>query len=384
MSREDESGASARSLKFGPDDGLPGGCDLPGRGCTLCGPDPRRVLLAERRVLVLQASAPVSPGHCLVVTRRHVPTWWEASPEERADLMEATFQVRRLLDEGFHPEDYQVTFEAGASSGRGPRHLHLHVIPRYGAADDRDMDGMQGGATRVAEAPGSSWRAIPGAPHSKPLVRGESDPLYPHLVAALKRAARADIAVAFLMLGGWNRMRVHFEDLLARGGRLRLLTGDYMDATDPEALTAVLDLRQQWGFEARVFEAQKTSFHPKCYLFRSPEGTATAFVGSSNLSLSALQGGVEWNYRALSEVDRQGVAEVQSAFEALFYHPDTRPLTEAWVESYRRRRALSLARGRPPSSWKPSNHRLNPTRSSAGPWRPWTGPGRKATGPAWW
>ncbi len=364
MSCEEESGVGARSLEGTSTACPPEGCDLPEGGCTLCLPDPHRILLAERRVLVLQASAPVSPGHCLVVTRRHVPTWWEASLEERADLMEATFQVRRILDEGFHPEDYQVTFEAGASPGRGPNHLHLHVIPRYTATGNRGMDGMPGGATRVAEAPGSSWRVIPGAPHSKPLVRGESDPLYPHLVAALKRAARADIAVAFLMLGGWNRMRVHFEDLLARGGRLRLLTGDYMDATDPEALTAVLDLRQQWGFEARVFEARKTSFHPKCYLFRSPEGTATAFVGSSNLSLSALQGGVEWNYRALSEVDRQGVAEVQSAFEALFYHPDTRPLTETWVEAYRQRRAPSLVRGRPspvelePAQPPPEPHKI--------------------------
>lgn len=107
--------------------------------------------------------------------------------------------------------------------------------------------------------------------------------------------------------------------------------------------TAVLDLRERWPFEVRVFEARTTSFHPKCYLFRDADGSATAFVGSSNLSRSALGSGVEWNYRSR---EREGVAEVQSSFELLFHHPATRPLTPEWIAAYRRRRRPALVGGR--------------------------------------
>ncbi len=286
-----------------------------------------------------------------------MPTWWESTPEERADLLEATFEARRQVEERHHPKGYRVGFDILPAAEQVPQHLHLHVVPRYAAIGQSVSESPSQSlaepfaipadtADRASEAPSPSWQLAPGAPHSLPLIRGEGDPFYPHLRAAMSRAHQVDIAVAFLMPGGWSKVVPHLEDLLSRRGSLRLLTGDYMDVTDPDTLMAVLDLRERWDFEARIFQTGTGPFHPKCYLFRDRDGNATAFVGSSNLSASALGNGLEWNYRALSSRERAGVLEVQKAFEDLFRHPATLPLTEEWVRGYRERRAPVQVRGK--------------------------------------
>lgn len=74
---------------------------------------------------------PVSPGHTLVVTRRLVATWFEATPEEQAAVMALVNEVKRRLDESHRPDGYNVGFNAGDAAGQTVPHVHVHVIPRY-------------------------------------------------------------------------------------------------------------------------------------------------------------------------------------------------------------------------------------------------------------
>jgi superfamily II DNA or RNA helicase len=178
--------------------------------------------------------------------------------------------------------------------------------------------------------------------HDRALIRGDDDPLLAHLAACVPHAQSIDIAVAFVMDSGVQRLRPYFEELLQRGGRLRLLTGDYMDATEPNGLQSLLDL--QGDRTLRVFESHGGSFHPKSYIFRWKDEEGTAFVGSSNLSMTALGQGVEWNYRVISSRDQAGFQSVRDAFERLFVHPSTVALTSEWVQSYRQRRRSDAPR----------------------------------------
>ena len=118
----------------------------------------------------------------------------------------------------------------------------------------------------------------------------------------------------------------HFRDVLKRKGRIRFLTGDYLDFTEPEALRQLGDLREMEGLEGtldlRVFDARHTSFHPKAFILHFAGGAGTAFVGSSNLTRTALQTGVEWNYRAVTSADRGGFNDVCAGFETLYAHRD--------------------------------------------------------------
>jgi len=84
---------------------------------------------------------PVSPGHTLIVTRRVVPTWFEASRYERLAIVDLIEDVKRILDSRTPaPDGYNVGFNAGPAAGQTVMHLHVHVIPRY-AGDVPDPTG---------------------------------------------------------------------------------------------------------------------------------------------------------------------------------------------------------------------------------------------------
>lgn len=176
-------------------------------------------------------------------------------------------------------------------------------------------------------------------PHKRELVTGgEEDPLFQHLVPDLGNATNVDIAVAFAMETGVRLLEEHLRDVLKRGGRVRIVVGDYLGVTQPEALFRLLDLQ---GIELRIFQSRGVSFHPKAYVIVGKGGQTSAFVGSSNLSRSALLEGVEWNYRISSVSQPDGIKPVLQAFEELFLDPRTISATAEWVNGYKARRKVA-------------------------------------------
>jgi len=161
--------------------------------------------------------------------------------------------------------------------------------------------------------------------------------LLPHLLSNFTKAIGLDIAVAFTMQSGVKLLQPYLFELLERGGKVRFLTGDYLGVTEPDALTLVLDL--EGDITRRVFETGKSlsSFHPKTYIFHYKNDYGIAFVGSSNLSKTALRGGVEWDYRVVSSRDPSGFQDIAEAFSRLFIHPATQNLSYDWIETYRPR-----------------------------------------------
>jgi len=243
-------------------------------------------------------------------------------------------RVRAIIERQHAPDGYNLGVNVGVPAGQTADHLHFHVIARYAG----DIPDPRGGVRHVLAGRGNYLLTptIEGAPHDRTVIRGSDDPLLPHLVAHLDHADQVDIAVAFTMTSGVRELQEYLRDVIARGGRVRFLTGDYLGVTEPDALLRLLDLGER--AELRIFESDGTSFHPKSYILRRAGGYGTAFVGSSNLSRSALQTGVEWNYRVVTSRDGQSFRDVCEAFEALFTNPHTRPLTAEWVERYRSRR----------------------------------------------
>ncbi|MGA1523699.1 MAG: HIT domain-containing protein, partial [Planctomycetota bacterium] len=318
---------------------------MPADSCPFCQPIPELVLADTGTVRILADLYPLNPGHCLITAHRHFGRWQDASPAEKQALFEAIDRAKALIQER-HPADaFNVGWNDGPAAGQTVGHFHIHVVPRVRG----DVSDPRGGVRWVIPERAPYWRApaaphhreLLEAPHAEGLVSGDTDPLLPHLASCFARAVRVDIAVAFVMRRGVELVRPHLEDLLAyrdRPGQLRLLTGDYLDATDPDGLEALLDLPGDAGQrELRVFEAKGQAFHPKSYIFHLQDGSGIAFVGSSNLSKSALEDGVEWNYRVVRSQDHAGFEAIVAAFEDLFAHRNTRSLTHAWIEGYRSR-----------------------------------------------
>lgn len=318
--------------------------------CPFCHPAADRLFLVTADVIGLWDAFPVSPGHALVIPKRHIATWFDATPEERAALSEATELARRKILETHDPQGFNIGINAGAAAGQTIFHLHVHVIPRYAG----DVDDPRGGVRGVI--PGrQNYLAAPATPTLEDPARrlihgGDHEPLLPHLERLMAKATSVDIAVAFTMTRGMEILFPHLEDLLARGGRLRFLTGDYRESTEPEALARVLDLRGE--IDARVFQTGLDrpiarpdfgrAFHPKSYILCGDDGSGVAFIGSSNISESALRHGIEWNYRINSSDDARGFAETRLQFDKLFSAPAVRPLTQEWIDAYTARRDLAI------------------------------------------
>ncbi len=171
------------------------------------------------------------------------------------------------------------------------------------------------------------------------LITGGDDALLPHLRAALDEAERVDVAVAFVLRSGVELLFEHFRDVLDTsqdGLAIRLLTTDYLDATDPAALRQLRDLGPRLAI--RAYDARRRSFHAKAWILHHADGRGVAFVGSSNLSRTALLEGVEWNYRVVDGDGPGGFARFAEAFEHLWRDEASVAVDDAWLADYERRR----------------------------------------------
>jgi diadenosine tetraphosphate (Ap4A) HIT family hydrolase len=101
------------------------------KACPFCVPEPARLLVSEDLVLALRDGYPISRGHSLIVPRRHVGSFGEASLEEQSAMLAMLRRVRALLDAELRPDGYNIGINDGAAAGQTVMHVHLHVIPRY-------------------------------------------------------------------------------------------------------------------------------------------------------------------------------------------------------------------------------------------------------------
>jgi superfamily II DNA or RNA helicase/HKD family nuclease/predicted house-cleaning noncanonical NTP pyrophosphatase (MazG superfamily) len=162
----------------------------------------------------------------------------------------------------------------------------------------------------------------------------------------LQRCTAARLAVAFVMRSGTELLDGALRAALLRGADIRLLTTDYLDVTEPDALDALVDL--QGRFEARVYSHERRSFHPKAYLFERADGSGRAFVGSANLSRSGLRDGVEWTWTVLDFDAGQPLFELRTRFDELWESEDVHPLSPGWIDAYRARRRIRAFTEPPP------------------------------------
>jgi superfamily II DNA or RNA helicase len=138
------------------------------------------------------------------------------------------------------------------------------------------------------------------------LINAEGQPnMGSELRAELASADTVDLICAFVIWSGVRQLRDALAGVVERGGRIRVVTTTYMGATEKRAVDELVNL----GAEVRIaFDARTTKLHAKAWLLERGSGLSTAFVGSSNLSHTALFDGLEWNVR-LSTVDASRIVD---------------------------------------------------------------------------
>lgn len=142
--------------------------------------------------------------------------------------------------------------------------------------------------------------------------------LYYQLIKSIGQAKQIDIIVSFLMESGVKMLLRDLEKALKRGAKVRILTGNYLGITQPSALYMI---KMQLGdqVDLRFYNEKERSFHPKSYIFHY-ETYSEIYIGSSNISRSALTSGIEWNYRFSSTSDQINYRKFFATFEDLFAH----------------------------------------------------------------
>ena len=140
------------------------------------------------------------------------------------------------------------------------------------------------------------------------------------LALEMESADEVDLLCAFVKFTGVTVLSPQFELLAKRGITPRVLTTTYMGATDRRALDVLV---RDYGAHVKVrFEKASTRLHAKAWLFRRHSGFDTAYVGSSNLSRSALVDGLEWNVRLSSVAHSAQIAKFRTVFDSYWNLPD--------------------------------------------------------------
>ena len=133
--------------------------------------------------------------------------------------------------------------------------------------------------------------------------------------------------VSFIKWAGIRIFKKELESFTRSGKQLKIITTSYMGATDAKAVEFLANLPNT---EVKLsYNNQQERLHAKSYLFMRNTGFHTGYIGSSNLSHSALTSGLEWNLKITAQEIPHIIAKTKSTFETYWESKDFELFTGA-------------------------------------------------------
>lgn len=229
----------------------------------------------------------------------------------------------------------------------------LRLVNDLLLALERAQDAVEPGPRQLVAltrqvAPGAFQVLAPPRPltplsDSALLTNAAGEPtLQSELASEIASADQVSLLCAFIRFYGVRVLRRPLAELADRGVPLRVITTTYLGGTERRALD---ELVERYGAQVRIsYETASTRLHAKAWLFRRDSGFDTAFVGSSNLSKSALVDGLEWNVRLSGTQTPELLRKFTATFDAYWENPAFVPYDPA-TDGERLDEALSRAAG---------------------------------------
>lgn len=126
--------------------------------------------------------------------------------------------------------------------------------------------------------------------------------------------------VSFVKYSGIRIFKDELQQFTNQGKPLRIITTSYMGATDVKAIEFLSQLKNT---EIKVsYNSDHERLHAKAYLFIRNTGFNTGYIGSSNISRSALTNGLEWNLKVTSKEINHIIDKFKKTFETYWFDKD--------------------------------------------------------------
>lgn len=127
--------------------------ELSFKQCAFCALPSERVIEQTETAIVIRDGFPISPGHTLLIPKRHIGSFFDLSEQERDDILNLLDRAKSALDKDLRPHGYNIGINDGAAAGQTIPHLHVHLIPRY----DGDLPDPRGGVRWVIPGKAKYW-----------------------------------------------------------------------------------------------------------------------------------------------------------------------------------------------------------------------------------
>ena len=124
------------------------------KNCPFCSIPQDRIIDSNEMGFVIRDGFPISPGHTLIIPKRHVSSFFEISQEERESLLKLLDQAKKVTDQEFKPDSYNIGINDGAEAGQTVPHLHIHLIPRF----KDDQEDPRGGVRWIIPEKAKYWK----------------------------------------------------------------------------------------------------------------------------------------------------------------------------------------------------------------------------------
>jgi diadenosine tetraphosphate (Ap4A) HIT family hydrolase len=121
--------------------------------CPFCKLPPERIISSNEFCFVIRDGFPISPGHTLIIPKRHLGSFFEINKEERDALLTLLDKAKETIDTEFHPDGFNIGINDGPSAGQTVPHLHMHLIPRY----TNDQADPRGGVRWIIPEKANYW-----------------------------------------------------------------------------------------------------------------------------------------------------------------------------------------------------------------------------------
>jgi len=122
--------------------------------CPFCNIPEERIISSNEDGCIIRDGFPITPGHTLIVSQRHIESWFSLSEKEKLNLMNLLTYAQKDLEIELSPNGFNVGINDGQTAGQTIPHVHIHLIPRYKG----DLEDPRGGIRNIIPAKAKYWK----------------------------------------------------------------------------------------------------------------------------------------------------------------------------------------------------------------------------------